>query len=133
MWFDLEHIPILTEPYFGVLMFLGYTRMSRKYVKVFKVVMIPCLIFFYVTFFTNKFHHIYISKFEFVSNGHFNVLVEEIYYKLFSILEGLGRVSEIVRKIKWVKNKLLTEYDINLSDRLKEVYSKYITLNIEDN
>lgn len=59
MWLDLEHIPILTEPYFGVLMCLDYTRMSRKYVKVFKVVMIPCLIFFHVIFFTNKFHHIY--------------------------------------------------------------------------
>ncbi|WP_369332847.1 histidine kinase N-terminal 7TM domain-containing protein [Clostridium saccharoperbutylacetonicum] len=107
-------------------MCLDYTRMSRKYVKVFKVVMIPCLVFFYVTFFTNKFHHIYISKFEFVSNGHFNVLVYEkeiAFYMVITYITICELISTFLYIKGYIKSTKLHEYGYNRYFRID--YSAY--------
>lgn len=55
---------------------------------------------------------------------------EEIYYRLFSTLEKLNKYPEIIRKFKWIKSKLLNEYDIVLSQRLEEIYAKYKLYNL---
>lgn len=113
IWFNLEHIPILTEPYFWVLMCLDYTRMSRKYMKIFKGSMIPCLVFFYITFFTNNFHHLYISKFEFVSNGYFNILVykkEIIFFALITYITICGLISTFLYVRGYIQSTRLHKY-----------------------
>ena len=50
---------------------------------------------------------------------------EEIYYMLFKTLESLGRYTEIVKRLQWIKNKFINEYDIVLSTRLEEIFKKY--------
>jgi hypothetical protein len=35
------------------------------------------------------------------------------------------KYQEIVQKFKWLKNKLATEYDTVLSERLEKMYEKY--------
>lgn len=50
---------------------------------------------------------------------------EEVYYRLFRTLESLDKYPEIVQKFKWLKSKLITEYDIVLSERLEKMYEKY--------
>lgn len=112
-WFHLEHIPILTEPYFWVMMCLDYTRTSKKYVKLFRMSMIPCLIFFYLTYFTNGFHHLYISAFRFESNGYFNVLVYDkkiIFFLLITYITICGVLSTFIYIRGYMKSTKLHRY-----------------------
>lgn len=50
---------------------------------------------------------------------------EEIYYRLFKTLEGLGKYAEIARRFKEIKNKLSGEYDIAPSNKLEDICKKY--------
>lgn len=84
-WFNIEHIAIFMEPYLWVMMCLEYTRTANKYKKLFRYVMLPVPLMFYITFFTNHIHYLYITSFNFISNGHFKVLTYEKNY-LFVIL-----------------------------------------------
>jgi two-component system LytT family sensor kinase len=84
-WFNIEHIAIFMEPYLWVMMCLEYTGTANKYKKIFRYVMLPVPIMFYITFFTNHIHYLYITSFNFLSNGHFKVLTYEKNY-LFACL-----------------------------------------------
>lgn len=113
LWFNLEHIPILTEPYFWVMMCLDYTRISKKYVRLFKFGMIPCLIFFYITYFTNNFHHLYIYSIKFVNNGYFGVLVykkEIIFFMLMSYITICGVISTALYIRGYIRSTRLHRY-----------------------
>ena len=112
-WFNFEHIPILTEPYFWVMMCLDYTRISKKYVRLFKFGMIPFLIFFYITYFTNNFHHLYISSIKLVNNGYFGVLVynkEIIFFMLISYITICGVMSTALYIRGYIKSTRLHRY-----------------------
>lgn len=112
-WFHIEHISIFMEPYFWVMMCLDYTRTSQKYVKIFKTSMIPFVIFFYSTYFTNDFHHLYISSFRFESNGYFNVIVydkEIIFYLLISYVTLCGVLSTLLYIRAYMKSTKLHRY-----------------------
>ena len=95
-WFNTEHIAIFTEPYLWVLMCLDYTRVSRKYQRILKLVLLPCPIFFYISFFTNNIHKEYISSYKFVSNGYFQVLTykkEILFFLLIGFITICGLIS----------------------------------------
>ena len=95
-WFDLEHISIFMEPYLWVMMCLDYTKTSNKYRKIFEFFMLPVVIIFYMSFFTNHIHHLYISSFNFVSNGYFRVLTYEknfLFPALFVYITICGVIS----------------------------------------
>lgn len=112
-WFHIEHISIFMEPYFWVMMCLDYTRTSQKYVKIFKTSMIPFLIFFYSTYFTNDFHHLYISSFRFESNGYFNVIVydkEIVFYLLITYITLCGVLSTLLYIRAYMKSAKLHRY-----------------------
>lgn len=94
--FNFEHIAIFMEPYLWVMMCLDYTRAPNKYKKMFRYFMLPCTIFFYISFFTNHIHHLYISSYDFVSKGQFQVLVYEkkiLFFLLISYITICGFIS----------------------------------------
>lgn len=102
-WFDLEHIFIFMEPYLWVMMCLDYTKTSNKYKKIFKIFMLSVVIIFYISFFTNDIHNLYILSFDFVSNGYFKVLTYEknfLFSALFVYITICGVISTSLYSIR---------------------------------
>lgn len=73
-WFHIEHIGIPIQHYLWAVMSLEFVRINRKHLKAAKVALLYHPILYYALYFTNGFHHLYISQFNFISNGIFNVL-----------------------------------------------------------
>jgi len=73
-WFHLEHIVIPLLHYFWFMMSLDYVKLPKKQWRILKYIMLCHPIFAYILYFTNSFHHLYISEFHFVSNGYFSVI-----------------------------------------------------------
>lgn len=73
-WFQLEHIVIPWIHYFWFMMSLDYVRLPKKQWRILKYIMLCHPISAYILYFTNSFHHLYISEFHFISNGYFYVI-----------------------------------------------------------
>jgi len=76
-WFDVEHLAIPLQHYIWVIMSLDYINFDRKKFILAKHLLLYHPIFYYIIYFTNDFHHLYISQYHFSSNGYFFVLVTE--------------------------------------------------------
>lgn len=74
LWFDLEHIPIPIQHYLWLMMSLAYAGVSQKTLRVYGRVMLYHPVAYYLIYFTNRFHHLYISSLQFRGNGYFDVL-----------------------------------------------------------
>ncbi len=73
-WFYVQHIPIPIQHYLWLMMSLEYSRVPQKYLNIAKYVGLYHPIIYMLIFFTNDFHHLYISAYSFESNGHFFVI-----------------------------------------------------------
>lgn len=73
-WFHAEHFVIPLIHYFWFMMSMDYVRLPKKQWRIFKYIMLCHPIAAYILYFTNSFHHLYISEFHFVSNGYFSVI-----------------------------------------------------------
>ncbi len=73
-WFHIEHVGIPIQHYLWAVMSLEFVRINRKYLKIAKLVLLYHPVLYYALYFTNGFHHLYISEFNYVSNGFFQVV-----------------------------------------------------------
>jgi two-component system LytT family sensor kinase len=73
-WFHFEHIGIPVQHYLWAVMSLEFVRINRKYLRTAKLALLYHPVLYYALYFTNDIHHLYISQFDFVSNGFFHVL-----------------------------------------------------------
>lgn len=76
-WFDLEHIGIPFQQYLWVMMSLSFLRVTEKHIRIAKYAFLLYPVLFLLVYFTNGYHHLYISNISFESNGYFPVLVTE--------------------------------------------------------
>jgi Putative regulator of cell autolysis len=74
-WFNIEHIAIPMEHYLWLMMSLEYVRVPKKYLQMAKYVMLYHPISYFIVYYTNNMHHLYISLYRFESNGYFPVIV----------------------------------------------------------
>ncbi|AFM43341.1 putative regulator of cell autolysis [Desulfosporosinus acidiphilus SJ4] len=75
VWFDLEHLAIPLEHYFWLMMSLEYVRAPKRFLKMAKYIMLYHPVSYLVIYFTNRWHHLYIPVYRFVSNDYFPVIV----------------------------------------------------------
>ncbi len=74
IWFHLEHLVIPLIHYYWFMMSIDYVRLPKNESRILKYIMLCHPILAYILYFTNGFHHLYISKFHFISNGYFKVI-----------------------------------------------------------
>ncbi len=74
-WSGIDHLALPFHPYFWLMMCLDYTQFRHK--KIVRKALLIFPAFYYFAFFTNGTLHLYITKYYFVSNGYFPVLVSE--------------------------------------------------------
>lgn len=74
-WSGVEHLALPLNPYFWLAMCLDYTRARHR--KTVQKILLFFPVFYYFVFYTNDRFHLYITKYDFVSNGYFSVLVSE--------------------------------------------------------
>ena len=74
-WSGVEHLALPLNPYFWLMMCLDYTQSKHK--KVVRNILLIFPAFYYFAFYTNSALHLYITKYYFVSNGYFPVLVSD--------------------------------------------------------
>lgn len=95
-WFDVEHLAIPLQHYMWAMMSLDFINLDKKKFKLAKYILLYHPILYYIVYYTNNIHHLYISQFHFQSNGYFFVLVtdKEILYTVM-VLSGtlLGVIS----------------------------------------
>jgi two-component system, LytTR family, sensor kinase len=75
IWYNIEHIVIPIQDYLWVMMGLEYVMLEKKYIRIAKYLLLYHPILYNMIFFTNQFHHLYISAYRFESNGYFSVIV----------------------------------------------------------
>lgn len=97
-WYNIEHIAIPLQHYFWTMMSLEYSRLQKKKLKIAKYIMLYHPIMYYIIFYTNNIHHLYVSSYNFQSNGYFTVIITDkgILY-MITVLSGtlLGLISTI--------------------------------------
>ncbi len=97
-WFHIQHIPIPIQHYLWMVMSLEYSKVQGKYLKLAKYLGLYHPIVYMLIYFTNDFHKLYISKYSFISNGHFPVLFttkESLYILMVASGTLLGVVSMV--------------------------------------
>jgi len=73
-WYDLEHLSIPWQPTFWLLMCLDYTGIQR-YRRPIRGVFAAFVALYYLMFFTNDLHRLYVTNYDFASNGYFPVIL----------------------------------------------------------
>lgn len=76
-WYYVEHISIPLQPGAWLLMCLDYTQKLKKLPKIGKGIIYLQIVFYYIIFFTNGWHHQYIAEYTYKSNGFFSVLTTQ--------------------------------------------------------
>lgn len=76
-WYYVEHLAIPLQPGAWLLMCLDYTQKLKKLPKIGKAIIFLQILFYYIIFFSNGWHHQYISRYIYKSNGFFSVLITE--------------------------------------------------------
>lgn len=74
-WSGIEHLALPLNPYFWLMMCIDYTQ--SKYKNLIRNILLVFPAFYYFVFYTNSIFHLYITKYYFVSNGYFPVLVSD--------------------------------------------------------
>lgn len=74
-WSGVEHLALPLNPYFWLMMCLDYTQ--SKHEKLVRNILLIFPAFYYFAFYTNSTLHLYITKYYFISNGYFPVLVSD--------------------------------------------------------
>lgn len=74
-WSGVEHLALPLNPYFWLMMCLDYTQSKHK--KLIRNILLIFPAFYYFAFYTNSTLHLYITKYYFVTNGYFPVLVSD--------------------------------------------------------
>lgn len=72
-WSNIDHLALPLHPYFWLLMCLDYTR-TCKNLRPIRIGMLLFPALYYFIFFTNPIFHLYITKYQFISNGYIHVL-----------------------------------------------------------
>lgn len=82
LWFNFEHVAIPFLHYFWVIMSLEYVGVKKKKFRIAKYALLYHPILYLLIFYTNPMHHLYISSFNFISNGYFPIITysKEILY-----------------------------------------------------
>ncbi|WP_093312251.1 histidine kinase N-terminal 7TM domain-containing protein [Tindallia californiensis] len=104
-WFNVQHIPIPIQHYLWMLMSLEYSGASKKIVQLAKYAGLYHPIFYILIFFTNNYHQLYISSFQFESNGYFEVIVTTK-GPLFMVLVASGTFLGIISMFFYIKGLL---------------------------
>lgn len=74
-WFSFEHIAIPFQHYFWFMMGLEFVGVQKKKLTLAKYGLLYHPILCLIIFYTNPMHHLYASKFYFLSNGYFKVII----------------------------------------------------------
>lgn len=74
-WFHLEHLSIAIQQYLWVMMCFEYVRIDKKRMNKLKYIFLYHPVLYNLMYYTNDFHHLYISSYRFESNGYFSVIV----------------------------------------------------------
>lgn len=75
VWFYIEHLAIPLQHYFWMMLSLKYAEAPKRLVRAVKYIGLLHPALFYLIFFTNHLHHLYIPSYSFVNNGYFPVIV----------------------------------------------------------
>lgn len=112
-WFNLEHIPIPIQHYLWLVMSMQYCKVSEKHLKMAVYLGLYHPILYFIVFYTNNIHHLYISSYSFVSNGYFPVIVTvkgPLFFLMVASGTFLGIVSCVVYFKGMVKSSGLHRY-----------------------
>lgn len=74
-WFNVVHFVIPLQQYLWLMMSLEYAGVQKRYLKLAKYAMLYHPVLFWLIFYTNSIHHLYMSSYRFVSNGYFPLIV----------------------------------------------------------
>lgn len=99
-WFSIEHLALPLNPYFWLMLCLDYTQ--SRHIKLARSLLLIYAAFYYFAFYTNNALHLYITKYYFVSNGYFPVLVSDkgpAFLILLAVITVIGVVC-IARYIR---------------------------------
>lgn len=112
-WFDFEHIAIPLQHYLWLMMCLEYAGIQKNYQQIIKYVALVHPVVYLCVYFTNKVHHLYISDFQFVSNGYFPVLLITkgyMYWVMIGSATLIGFVVLYVYGRAYLKSSRLHRY-----------------------
>ncbi len=76
-WYDAEYIVIPLQHYIWAIMSLEFANIDNRKLRLAKYALLYHPVTYYIIYFTNNWHHKYVSKFSFESNGFFPVIVTE--------------------------------------------------------
>lgn len=101
-WYDVEHIAIIVLPYLWMLVCLDFTSASQNLKSRLRYIVILYLVFCYVSFYTNHFHHLFDMSYQFESNGYFRVIIASkgILYYIMAIINSIIMIFTIILYIK---------------------------------
>ena len=85
VWSYLDHLVLPLTPYFWLMLCLDYSQI-RKHRRLIQTASCVYIAFYYFVFFTNKYLHLYITSYHFVSNGYFPVIVSEKGWGFIAVL-----------------------------------------------
>lgn len=102
LWFHLEHIPIPLIHYLWMVMSLEYARIPVKHLRLLKRVMLYHPILYFIVYYTNHWHQLYITEFKFMNNGHFPVIVTSK-GPLFILMIGSGTIMSIIAMTYYIR------------------------------
>ena len=106
-WFNLQHIPIPIQHYLWMMMSLEYSRVSKKNLKIAKYVGLYHPILYMLIFYTNNYHHLYVSSYSFESNGYFPVILSTK-EPLFILMVASGTLLGIISMFFYLRGLLRT-------------------------
>lgn len=116
-WFYLEHIPMPIQHYLWMVMSLEYCKVSKKYLTIAKYLGLYHPILYILIFFTNSFHHLYISSYRFESNGYFKVIVSAK-ASLFILMVASGTILAVISMFFYIRGLIkstnLHKYDYGI-------------------
>lgn len=95
-WFYVQHLSTPLQHYFWMMLSLEYSEAPKGIVRTAKYIGLLHPAIFYLIFFTNHLHHQYISSYNFVSNGHFWVILsakEPLYMLMVASGTLIGAIS----------------------------------------
>lgn len=95
-WFYIQHLSMPLQHYFWMMLSLEYSEVPKGIVRKAKYMGMLHPALYYLVFFTNHLHHQYISSYNFVSNGHFWVILstkEPLYMLMVASGTLIGAIS----------------------------------------
>lgn len=94
-WFQAEHIAIPAVPYLWLMMSLDFIQATERIKKPIKILMLSFSASFYLIYFTNPLHHLYITGYRFIYNGYFFAIQDPkgpVYIAISVVISLIGLV-----------------------------------------